>query len=144
MTPFMMRVAELVGADIDEEVSEPLAYRTRPSSAVSAGIGADKHVGIRALAEQLLCEANAVLDDSDDQMGLFDEATDGELAFTVTYRNRAVRVSTKFEDGKAYGRLIGDGVEPGADRELEGPDAVADLLVLLLVSAGLPHHQVDA
>ena len=143
MTPFMLRIAELIGAETDE-VDEPLAYKTKLSNPELASVGADKHVAIRALAEQLLCEANAVLDDSDDQLGLFDEATDGELAFTVTYRNRAVRVSTKFEDGKAYGRLIGDGVEPGADRELEGPDAVADLLVLLLVSAGLPHHQVDA
>lgn len=143
MTPFMMRIAELVGAEVDE-VEEPLTYRTRLSSAVTASVGADQHVAIRALAEQLLCEANAVLADSDDQLGLFDEVADGELAFSITFRNRAVRVSTKFEDGKAYGRLVGDGVEPGPDRELDGPDAVADLLVLLLVSAGTPHHHVDA
>lgn len=53
-------------------------------------------------------------------------------------------MSTRFEDGTAYGQLIGEGVEPGPDRELDGPEAVADLLVLLLVSAGIPHHPVDA
>jgi hypothetical protein len=142
MTPFMLRVAELVGSPTDD-VDEPLRYRTRPSVGTAANIGADRHVAIRSLAEQLLCEANAVLADSDDHLNLYDEVADGELAFSVTYRNRAVRISTRFEDGVAYGRLMGDGVEPGVALELEGPDAVADLLILLLVSAGVPHHPVN-
>ena len=143
MTPFMVRVAELIGAETDEVDEVPLQYKTRPSMAMPANVGADRHVAIRALAEQLLCEANAVLADSEDHLALFDEVGDGELAFDVTYRNRAVRVSTRFEDGVAYGRLVGDGVEPGSARELESPDAVADLLILLLTSAGLPHHPVS-
>ena len=141
MTPFMVRVAELVGAPTDES-EEPLAYRTRPSSAMPVNVGADRHVAVRALAEQLLCEANAVLADSDDHLALYDEVGDGELAFSVTYRNHAVRISTRFENGVAYGRLVGDGVPPEAEAELEGPEAVADLLVRLLVTAGLPHHPV--
>lgn len=141
MTPFMVRVAEIVGAEVDEP-SEPMRYRTRLSTGVPVGVGADRHVAIRSLCEQLLCEANAVLDDSDDRMGLFDEVAAGELAFSVTYRNRAVRVSTRFEDGVAYGRLVGDGVEPGPARELVGPEEVADLLLLLLTEAGVTHHQV--
>ncbi len=146
MTPFMIRVAELVGADLDdvEEVDQPLAYRTRLSASVPANLGADRHVAIRALAEQLLCEANAVLADSDDRMGLFDEVADGELAFSVTYRGRLVRFSTRFVDGKAYARLMGDGVEPGPDRELASPEDVADLLLLLLGTAGVTHHPVQA
>ncbi|MBK6870445.1 MAG: hypothetical protein IPJ14_11620 [Kineosporiaceae bacterium] len=143
MTPFMLRIAELIGAETDE-VDEPLAYKTKLSNPELASVGADKHVAIRALAEQLLCEANAVLADNDDHLGLFDEATNAELAFSVTYRQRAVRFSTRFVDGKAYAQLVGDGVEPGPPRELDGPDAVADLLVLLLVSAGLTHHAVEA
>lgn len=143
MTPFMMRVAELIGADVDEP-DEPLRYRTRLSAGVPANVGADRHVAIRSLAEQLLCEANAVLTDSEDHLTLFDEVADGELAFSVSYRNRAVRISTRFADGIAYGRLVGDGVEPGPAQELEGPEAVADLLILLLVAAGLPHHPVSA
>jgi hypothetical protein len=142
VTPFMIRVAELIGAEIDEQ-PEPLRYKTRPSTGVPVNVGADRHVAIRSLTEQLLCEANAVLADSDDHLGLFDELADGELAFNVTYRNHAVRISTTFEDGVAYGRLIGDGVDPGPAQELAGPEAVADLLILLLVSAGLPHHHVN-
>lgn len=144
MTPFMIRIAELIGAEIDEQQPEPLKYRTRLSTGVPINVGADRHVAIRALAEQLLCEANAMLEDSDDQLGLFDEVADGELAFNVTYRNHAVRISTTFADGIAYGRLVGDGVDPGPAQELTGPEAVADLLVLLLVSAGLPNHPVTA
>lgn len=144
MTPFMIRVAQLIGAAVDEPEQVPLAYRTRLSTGHPVNVGADRHVAVRALAEQLLCEANAVLADSDDRLTLFDTVTDGELAFGVAYRNREVRVSTRFEDGVAYGRLVGDGVEPGPARELEGPEAVADLLILLLRSAGLPQHPVTA
>ncbi len=143
MTPFMIRVAELIGAEVDAP-PEPLTYRTRPSTGMPVNVGADRHVAVRSLTEQLLCEANAVLADSDDRLSLFDETNDGELAFTVTYRNRAVRVSTRFADGIAYGRLGGDGVQTGPARELTGAEAVADLLVLLLVSAGLPHHPLPA
>lgn len=142
MTPFMIRVAELIGAEVDEQ-PEPLKYGTRLSTGVPVNVGADRHVAIRALVEQLLCEANAVLDSSDDHLSLFDEVADGELAFNVTYRNRVVRTSTTFKDGVAYGRLLGDGVDPGPAQELTGPEAVADLLILLLVSAGLPHHPVN-
>jgi hypothetical protein len=139
----MMRVAQLVGAQT-EELDEPLQYKTRLSVGTPVNIGADRHVAVRSLTEQLLCEANAVLADSDDHLSLYDEVADGELAFTVHYRGRAVRVSTKFKDRIAYGRLFGDGVEPGPARELEGPEAVADLLILLLVAAGLPHHPVGS
>lgn len=142
MTPFMVRVAELVGAQVDEPSVEPVRYRTRPSAGMPVNVGADRHVAVRSLCEQLLCEANAVLADSDDHLGLFDEVADGELAFSVTYRNRAVRVSTTFADGVAYGRLVGDGVEPGPARELAGPEEVADLLLLLLSEAGVTHHPV--
>lgn len=142
MTPFMIRVAELIGAEVDEQ-PEPLKYETRLSTGVPVNVGADRHVAIRALAEQLLCEANAVLDSSDDHLSLFDEVADGELAFNVTYRSRVMRTSTTFKDGVAYGRLLGDGVDPGPAQELTGPEAVADLLILLLVSAGLPHHPAN-
>ncbi len=144
MTPFMLRVAELVGAEAGDVEPTPLHYRTRPSVGMPANVGADRHVAVRSLTEQLLCEANAVLADSDDHLSLYDEVGAGELAFTVRLRGRAVRVVTRFEEGIAYGRLLGDGVEPGPARELEGPEAVADLLVLLLVAAGLPNHQVSA
>ncbi|WP_395696204.1 hypothetical protein [Nocardioides sp.] len=140
MTPFMMRVADLVGAEGDPEVT-PMPL-TRISQRIATSTGADRQVAVRSLAEQLVCEANAVLSASDDHLTLSDETLPQELAFSVGYRGRAARVSTTFEDGTAYGRLVGDGFESELPVELDGPDALPDLLVRLLVESGLPHHPV--
>jgi len=142
MTPFMLRVAELVGAT-DSDPPEELSYRTRPSAPTPANLGADRHVAVRALAEQLLCEANAVLAAQDDHLGLVDEALADELRFTVLFRGRTVQVSTAFDHGTAIGRLIGDGVEPGPARELESADDVAALLLLLISDSGPARHPIS-
>ena len=148
MTPFMLKVAELVGArDADVEPVAPMPM-TRISQRIATGTGADRQVAIRSLAEQLVCEANAVLSSAgslpgsagDDHLTLFDETLPSELAFNITYRGRAVRVSTTFENGTAYARLIGDGFESEIPQELDGPDALPDLLVRLLVESGVTHH----
>lgn len=140
MTPFMLRVAEIVGSDVDPgPVPMPA---TRISQRIATGTGADRQVAIRSLAEQLLCEANAVLAHSDDHLTLTDETLPSELAFSVGYRGRAARVSTTFEDGVAFGRLVGDGFESELPQELEGPDALPDLLVRLLLESGVTHHPV--
>lgn len=147
MTPFMVRIAQLVGADeadVDDAGIEATAPKplTRISRRIVTSTGADRQVAIRSLAEQLVCEANAVLASSDDHLSLTDETLPNELAFTVGYRGRGARVSTIFADGTAYGRLVGDGFESELPQELENVDAVPDLLVRLLVAPGLPHHLV--
>jgi hypothetical protein len=125
--------------------------KTRISQRIATGTGADRQVAIRSLAEQLVCEANAVLSSAgssisgaggagDDHLVLFDETLPNELAFNVTYHGRAVRVSTTFEDGTAYARLVGDGFESEVPQELDGPDALPDLLVRLLVESGVTRH----
>ena len=64
MTPFMLRVAEIVGTPKDElpELDEfaPMP-ETRVSRRIATGTGADRQVAIRSLAEQLVSEANAIL-----------------------------------------------------------------------------------
>jgi len=140
VTPFMMRIAELVGAEGDPEVV-PMPM-TRISRRIATSTGADRQVAIRSLAEQLVCEANAVLQSADDHLTLSDETLPSELAFSVGFRGRAARVSTTFENGTAVGRLVGDGFESELPQELDGPDALPDLLVRLLVESGLPHHPV--
>lgn len=138
MTPFMLQVAELVGAQgADVEPVAPMPM-TRISRRIATSTGADRQVAIRSLAEQLVCEANAVLaatGGADDHLSLFDETLPNELAFNVGYHGRAARVSTTFEDGMAYGRLVGDGFESELPQELDGPDALPDLLVRLLVES---------
>ncbi|KRE55425.1 hypothetical protein ASG70_08655 [Phycicoccus sp. Soil748] len=145
MTPFMQRVAELVGTPEDDLValgamSPPPV--TRLSRRIATGTGADRQVMIRSLAEQLVSEANAVLGAADDRLELVDETLPTELAFRVVHRGRAARVSTTFEDGTAYGRLVGDGIESEEPVELEDADALPDLLVRLLVESGVTHHHV--
>lgn len=140
MTPFMMRVAELIGAYGDPGPT-PMP-ETRVSRRIATSTGADRQVAIRSLAEQLVCEANAVMAAGDEHLTLSDETLPHELAFSVGYHGRAARVSTTFENGTAYGRLVGDGFESELPVELEGPDALPDLLVRLLTESGVQHHPV--
>ena len=57
MTPFMLRVAEIVGTPQDQlpELDElaPMP-ETRISRRIATGTGADRQVAIRSLAEQLV------------------------------------------------------------------------------------------
>ncbi len=144
MTPFMQRVAELAEvdpADLDDlEALAPMP-QTRISQRINTSHGADRHVAIRSLAEQLVCEANAVLTSrhefSADALSLTDEVLSQELAFVVGFRGRGARVSMTFVDDQAYGRLVGDGFESELPRELESADDVPDLLIRLLVESGI-------
>jgi len=140
MTAFMQRVATIVASDIvPEAIPMP---KTRISERIATGTGADRQVAVRSMAEQFVSEANAVLDSSDDQLALIDETLPHELAFQVRYRGRAARVSTTFADGTAYGRLVGDGFESELPQELEGPDALPDLIIRLLLESDINHHPV--
>ena len=140
MTAFMQRIATIVGSDtVPDAIPMPT---TRISERIATGTGADRQVAIRSLAEQLVSEANAVLDQSDDRLALIDETLPHELAFEVVYRGRAARVSTTFVNGTAYGLLVGDGFEHELPEELDGPQALPDLIVRLLLESGITHHPV--
>lgn len=139
MTPFMTRVAEFIGSAEPDAVEVPeIASRrttmpqTRISRRMATGTGADRHVALRSLAEQYVCEANAILGHGTDHLDLVDEPLPDELAFTVTYRDQGARCSTHFSDGRAFGRLVGSFFEGEEARELQGPDALPDLLIRLM------------
>jgi hypothetical protein len=139
MTPFMLRVADILGTD----PSDPLDYPTpalRPSTYRSTGKGNDLHVAYRGLTEQLLCEANAMLSAEDDHMTLVDDVVGNEMIYSVFYRGRAAVVSTTFGEGKAYGRVVADGLDNSVPHELAGPESVEDLLLLLLMESDAPRH----
>ena len=138
MTPFMVRVAEALGEDIDPRDLPTPALR--PSMYRPVGKGNDIHVAYRGLTEQLVCEANAVLADEDDHMSLVDDVVGNELLYSVFYRGRAAVVSTVFGDGKAYGRVVADGLDNSEPHELAGPESVEDLLLLLLMESEPPRH----
>lgn len=143
MTPFMLRVADYIGATEDEVEDYPTPMpATRITQRIAASSGADRQVAIRSLAEQLVCEANAVLAQANERLSLVDEPLPSELAFRVGYRGRAARISMTFEDGTAYGRLVGDGFESELPTELDSADDVPDLLMRLIVESGAAHHTV--
>ncbi len=137
MTPFMVRVAEVVEAEVDpDELPMPTLQATRPWG---IGEGTERQIAIRAQAEQLVCEANAVLVGAGDHLSLDDEVGGEELAFSIRYRGRAARVSTSYFGHQAYGQIIADGIEAGEPRELVGPEALPDLIMLLILESGLTH-----
>jgi len=130
MTPFMFRISELLG-----EPGEDPAPSTRPSRPQPVGQGADRYVAVRSLAEQLVCEANAVLP-PEAALTLADEAADGRLDFTIACGAHRARVSTMFGGGRSVGRLLRHEEAEGPPVELEDADALPDLIVSLLVEAG--------
>lgn len=125
----MVRVAELVGS-----TGTPPAPSTRPSRPQATGAGADRHVAVRSLAEQLVCEANAILQEGQ-RLTLTDEVVDGRLDFTVTYGDSSARVSTAFSGGRSQAQLLRDGSPDAVPVELQDADALPDLLLGLLSGA---------
>ncbi|MBI1349902.1 MAG: hypothetical protein GC156_02155 [Actinomycetales bacterium] len=137
MTPFMLRVAEILGSEETEELPVPA---TRPSTYRSTGKGNDIHHAYRGLTEQLVCEVNAMLSDEDDHMTLVDDVVGNELSYSVYYRGRAAVISTIFGEGTAYGRVVADGLDSTEPVELAGPESVEALLLLLLMESDTPRH----
>ena len=138
MTFFMHRLAEVLGAEVPEEAPQPTL---RPALALARNEGTDRQIALRSLAEQLVSEANAVITDPTSHLTLVDEVGGDELAFTISCRNHQARVSTRFAGGKTVGQVISDDLPHGEPQELVGPEALPDLLVRLVIAAGLHNEQ---
>lgn len=126
MTPFMLKVSEvLAGGE-----GEPLALRESVPRTV--GEGAHEHVELRALAEQLVAEANAVLAaETGETIRLEDSAGALDQGFLLAYRENWARVGTSFDRGTALAVLAGAGLGERAG-ELDGEDALAALITTLI------------
>jgi hypothetical protein len=132
MTPFMERVTEAVTGG--ERAGSP---GTRPIAPRPVVIGADEQVMTRALAEQLVSEANAVLASAGlaaagKVIDLADELGDGRLSFVLRYRARYARVSTSFEHRTSVGHLHGVGAGDAGEVALDGPEQLERLILLLI------------
>jgi hypothetical protein len=135
----MLRVADALGADADDPLDLPTPA-TRPSTYRSVGKGNDLHVAYRGLTEQLVCEANSMLAAEDERLTLVDDVVGNEMLYSVYYRGRAAVISTVFGEGKAFGRVVADGLDNSEPQELAGPESVEDLLLLLLMESDTPRH----
>lgn len=130
MTPFMLQVSEVLGLPADIDMPH-----IRSSRALPAAVGADSHIECRSLAEQLVCEANAVLaSNAGDRVSLTDELSPGMLAFCLTYRDRQARIVTTIGNDVAVGHLYGVGARHLADVELTGPDQLEHLILALIAT----------
>jgi hypothetical protein len=129
MTPFMLSVQAL----LDGEPAPSVA--TIESHPIPAPVATDAQMMVRALAEQLVSEANAILREHGDVVSLEDEVGPGGLTFSVGYRQRVARVQTVMSGRSALVRLIVDGHADGAPRRLTGEDELR-ALVLGLIDPG--------
>lgn len=133
MTPFMERVLTLADARPDGLV----APVTRPSVPRPVGVGTEEQVVFRSLAEQLVCEANAVLD-GPEKIALTDLVLDDRLSFDIRYRARSARIETLYIEGHSIGRLVGDANVMSGPRRLEGPEELKSVILLLLGDPEIP------
>ena len=132
MTPFMLRVQ----ARLDGEPAPPAdTIESRP---VSRPVAADAQMMVRALAEQLISEANSILREQGEVLRLEDRVGPGELTFTLAYRDRAARIQTVLAGRQAEVRLIIDGRVEDTPRQLSDQDQLQDLVLSLIDTA--PTH----
>ena len=128
MTPFMLAVQSLLdGAQAPVPVTEPAAAR-------SVAVATDEQVIVRSLAEQLVCEANAILREHGDVFSLVDDSDADEFAFTVGYADRSARIRTTISGRAATADLVVAGVPQGEPRRLAGEDELRALLLSLLAA----------
>lgn len=128
MTPFMLRVGDMLDLPVGVDLPELRSTQERP-----AAIGTDGHVECRSLAEQLVCEANVVLASAGGgRLILTDEARPGVLSFCISYGHREARVVTNIGRAVATGHLYGVGARHLGNVELTGADQVEQLILLLI------------
>ncbi len=93
MTPFMSSVESLLAG------SPPPVPTPDCPPAAGRGVASvtDSHLAVRAVAEQLVSEANAVLAGHGRSIALVDEVGPGGLAFTLSEGGRSLRVDSRNE-----------------------------------------------
>ncbi|PBC77062.1 hypothetical protein BX265_1797 [Streptomyces sp. TLI_235] len=128
MTPFMISVMSLLDGVL------PPAPETEPSQACPVAVATDAQVVVRALAEQLVCEANVVLRDHGTPFTLADEAGPGGLSFTIGYGDVEARVETTVSGRTAVARLTAPGLPDDGQRRLTSEDELQALLLGLIAA----------
>lgn len=126
MTPFMQQVD-----DVLNEIALDAPVETVTSERRTLGEGLHNQVELRALAEQLVCEGNAVLAEHGLSLQLVDTADTERLAFTLSCGRARAWVVTDVIGRSARARV--DAPTLGvSDREIAGPSSLAGLLLSLI------------
>ena len=126
MTPFMQPVD-----DVLNENASAVPVETVPCSPRTLGDGLHHQVELRALAEQLVCEGNAVLRAHDLSLELIDTPDTERLAFTLVCGRHRAWLVTDVVGRTARARLDAPILGAG-EREIAGPEALTGLLLGLI------------
>lgn len=128
MTPFMSEVEAVLEGRNGHDVL------TVPSLAKHLGNGMHEHVELRALAEQLVSEANIVLSGVNRSITLVDHPGEEGLVFHLACGRVDAQISARVSGRQAWNQLIIDG-QVGEPRELTGCEALPGLLLSLIAEA---------
>lgn len=127
-TPFMLRVRDAVSGTL----AEPAELRFEPSPACTIALAVDEWFSLRARAEHVIAEANAMLDPGAERIELRDEFGTGVLAFELSWRDRWLRLLVYGEERAHQARVEMDragGAQPVKPVDLE---VLEDLLIDML------------
>lgn len=135
-TPFMLRVRDAVNGTS----TEPTTLRFEPSGVCSIAVAVDEWFGLRAYAEHVIAEANAMLDADTERITLQDEYGTGVLAFALGWRGRRFRLLVHADTPGHTGRLeVGDDLDARPEKPVEQralDDVIIDMLIQTWQSAG--------
>lgn len=126
-TPFMLRVrAALDGED------RRMPVRLKPSAARRLAWAADEWFYLRCRSEQVIAEANAMLNGRAAVLDLTDEVGTGRLAFTLSWGDRSSCVWLG-ETGRQGWVQLERSYQPASQpQEPVDPSALEDLVIELL------------
>ncbi|MBS4730324.1 hypothetical protein MSM1_19015 [Mycobacterium sp. SM1] len=130
-TPFMLRVRDAVrGAR-----TAPAKLRFEPSGTCSIAVAVDEWVELRAYAEQMIAEANAMLDADTERITLHDEYGTGVLAFELSWRGHRFRLLVHRDPlGHTAHLEIGDDLHAEPEKPA-GRTALDDIIIDMLAQA---------
>jgi hypothetical protein len=132
-TPFMLRVrAALDGED------RRVDLRLQPSALRAVANTTDEWVSLRARSEQVLAEANAMVQGSAAPLDLEDEAGTGELAFVLRCRERFARISMRQAGRQSWLQFQRSYAPVAKPVEPEDPQVLEDLVIELLADSRRP------
>jgi hypothetical protein len=127
-TPFMLRVRGV----LDGTEPVPGSFALRPSELRSRAATVDTWFYLRTRAEQVVAEANAMLEGRAPLFDLEDESGSGRLAFVVRHGSRWMRLRIDHVDPRTFLELDGTMVSSAAPMEPVDHGALDDLVIGLL------------
>jgi hypothetical protein len=130
-TPFMLRVREALSGT----AAGAGELRLEASPEQTIAIAVDEWFGLRARAEHMIAEANAMLAPAAPRIELHDEYGTGDLAFVIRWGARWARLVVAAEPPPGHAAHV-ELQEPGGPARVKPADlaVVEDLIVDLLAN----------